>query len=88
MGADFASTGQSSMGALHPKPNSDWEQRRAVRTVAHHSNDAAECIDFLEMLGLDPKKGKAPEDKVPKAKRPVQRKWNPHTQRWMQRPAT
>lgn len=58
MGNDFASTGQSSLGPLHPKPNSDWEVQRAVRTVAHHSTDAADCAELLEILDLDPKKGK------------------------------
>lgn len=55
---DFGSAGRELMGALHPKPNTDWEEQRAVRTVAANSQNAAECAEFLEMLDLDPKKGK------------------------------
>lgn len=55
---DFGSAGRTSMGALHPKPNSDWEKQRAVRSVAHHATDVDDCIDLLEMLGLAAKDGK------------------------------
>lgn len=85
---DFASTGQSSLGPLHPKPNSDWEQRRAARTVAHHAHDAADCAELLEMLDLDPKKGKAPETPAVSStppRRAVQRRWDPHKKRWTQK---
>ena len=42
-------------GAHRSRPNnSQWEQQRAVRTLAHHAADAAELATFLDMLGLDP----------------------------------
>lgn len=94
MGNDFASTGQSSLGPLHPKPNSKWEERRAVRTVAHHSLDADDCADLLEMLDLDPKTGKLSEKealaathKAPsrQVQQPVSRKWDAHKKRWTQK---
>ena len=61
MADDFASTGRTTMGATHPKPNSKWEERRAVRTVAHHALDAEDCVDLLEMLGLKAEAGKLSE---------------------------
>jgi hypothetical protein len=65
MGADFASTGRSSMPAIHPKPNSDWEKQRAVRTVAHHATDVDDFRDLLEMLGLKAKDGKVSQTQKP-----------------------
>lgn len=88
MANDFASTGQSAIGALHPKPNTPWEERRAARTVAHHAIDAEDCAELLEMLGLDPKKGKAPEMPMVSStppRRAVQRQWNPHKRKWTQK---
>jgi hypothetical protein len=29
------------------------QRRRAVRTVAHHSRDAQDCLLLLDMLGLE-----------------------------------
>ncbi|GAA4660290.1 MULTISPECIES: hypothetical protein [Amycolatopsis] len=36
----------------------DEQESRAARTVAGHSNDAAECAELLEMLGLHAEQGK------------------------------
>ncbi|HVW43724.1 MAG TPA: hypothetical protein VHC18_20485 [Amycolatopsis sp.] len=36
----------------------DVQEGKAVRTVAGHSLDAAECAELLAMLGLQPQQGK------------------------------
>lgn len=42
--------------------NTAEERARAVRVVAAHSRDAAECADILGMLGLDAREGLTRED--------------------------
>ena len=37
----------------------DVQESKAVRTVAGHALDAAECAELLAMLGLEPQQGKA-----------------------------
>lgn len=49
----------SHSASLKPRPLSDWEKRRAVRTTAHHSTDAADVSLLLAMLGLKATDGKA-----------------------------
>lgn len=36
------------------------QNHRAVRTVADHAADAADCVQLLAMLGLDAREGKRP----------------------------
>ena len=36
----------------------DAQESNAVRTVAGHSVNAAECAELLAMLGLEPQQGK------------------------------
>jgi hypothetical protein len=44
------------------------EQRAAARrTVAHFADDAAECVQFFEMLGISPRQER---EEVPEVTRP------------------
>ncbi|WP_394621264.1 hypothetical protein JNUCC0626_19865 [Lentzea sp. JNUCC 0626] len=42
-----------------PPPLEQWQQRRAVRAVAHHAQDADDLLTLLEILGLPAQAGKA-----------------------------
>lgn len=39
------------------RPPTPRQRCRAVRTVAHHAQDAAELARLLDMLGLSPEEG-------------------------------
>jgi hypothetical protein len=58
-GSGLATDIDSHTVSLKPRSLSDWETRRAARTVAHHAIDASDLAQLLEMLGLTAAHGKA-----------------------------
>jgi hypothetical protein len=59
-GSGLATDIDSHVASLRARPLSDWETRRAARTVAHHATDSADLAELLAMLGLTADHGKAP----------------------------
>jgi hypothetical protein len=91
MGDDFASSGRTIMGATHPEPNTPEQRHFAARVVADHAHTVDDCIELLDMLGLDAAEGKVPpataEDMQPHvpSDKPLRRNWNPYKRRWTQK---
>jgi hypothetical protein len=45
--------GDGSLSSAYSKESSERVRQRAVRTVAHYSRDAQDCLRLLDMLGLE-----------------------------------